>query len=170
MSQTEESVNVGDTVATLTTNDLDDNSVSSYSIKDGENKDYFTIDENSGEIKLTQAGVDVINSDEGVDITSIALTFQFEGDINKTISYHKQAIEIFEEYSDSFQVANCQLNISEAFRVFESQTDYTNSFAAGVELGQFATSHFEDPSFILLFSCVSPTSKHPAVSSSVLPQ
>ncbi|MFT4665218.1 MAG: hypothetical protein ACI8YQ_003353 [Polaribacter sp.] len=40
----------------------------------------------------------------------------------------------------------------EAFRIFDMTSDYATSEETGKELGQFAKTHFEDPSFILLFS------------------
>jgi hypothetical protein len=72
VTQVEEDVNIGDVVATINTSDLDDTSIISYTL-DGVNKDYFTVDQNTGEIKLTAAGVNAIDSDIGVDITSIPL-------------------------------------------------------------------------------------------------
>ena len=45
----------------------------SYRLSSGNSQDYFTIDENSGEVRLTQAGVDAINSDAGVDLTALTL-------------------------------------------------------------------------------------------------
>ncbi|MBE3667743.1 hypothetical protein BOO25_02135 [Vibrio navarrensis] len=71
---TEESVSVGDVVATFTTRDLDDvNGEISYSITSGNDNGYFAIDSETGEVTLTQAGVDAINSDAGVDLTSLTL-------------------------------------------------------------------------------------------------
>ena len=39
-----------------------------------------------------------------------------------------------------------------AFKIFEIESDYARSFVAGKKIGEFAKSHFADPSFILMFS------------------
>ena len=72
---TEESINVGDTVATFSASDLDANDTITFDFKAGDNDDgYFAINPNTGEVTLTQDGVDAINSDTGTDIEQ----FQFQ--------------------------------------------------------------------------------------------
>ena len=61
-------VEVGDTVATVNVSDLDDeNPDLTYSI-DGPNKDYFTIDENTGDVGGTISGFLSIKGSEKSDI------------------------------------------------------------------------------------------------------
>ncbi|EGU57076.1 RTX toxin, partial [Vibrio nigripulchritudo ATCC 27043] len=69
---TEESVSAGDVVATFTASDLDDQDNVTYSITSGNDNGYFAIDSN-GQVTLTAAGVAAINSDAGVDLTSLTL-------------------------------------------------------------------------------------------------
>ena len=78
-SVTEGEVSVGDTVATFTTSDLDDvNGDITYSIKSGNENGYFEINSSTGEVTLSQAGVDGINSDAGADITKLQLEVRAE--------------------------------------------------------------------------------------------
>jgi hypothetical protein len=67
---TEESVDTTTVVAQLSATDADANTTLTYSIKPSATSDYFTVN-NDGQVTLTQAGVDAINSDDGVDITSL---------------------------------------------------------------------------------------------------
>ena len=70
---TEGSVAAGDVVATFTASDLDDADTVTFSLTSGNDQGYFAIDSSTGEVSLTQAGVDAINSDAGVDLTSLSL-------------------------------------------------------------------------------------------------
>lgn len=58
-------------VATISATDIDDSSNITYSIKPSSTSDYFSVDTN-GVITLSQNGVDTINSDVGVDLTSLS--------------------------------------------------------------------------------------------------
>ena len=70
---TEGSVAAGDVVATFTASDLDDADTVTFSLTSGNDQGYFAIDSGTGVVTLTQAGVDAINSDAGVDLTSLSL-------------------------------------------------------------------------------------------------
>ncbi|RZS90596.1 VCBS domain-containing protein [Aquimarina brevivitae] len=67
---TEEAISVGEIVATFMASDLDDQDLLSYDISSGNADGYFVIDDN-GNVTLTSAGVAAINSDVGVDLTSL---------------------------------------------------------------------------------------------------
>ena len=60
---TEENLSAGDLVATFTASDLDDTDNVSYSLSSGHEQGYFSINAETGEVRLTQAGVDAINND-----------------------------------------------------------------------------------------------------------
>ena len=62
---TEGSVAAGDVVATFTASDLDDADTVTFSLTSGNDQGYFAINAATGEVSLTQAGVDAINSDAG---------------------------------------------------------------------------------------------------------
>ncbi len=59
-------------VATFTASDLDDQDNVTYEITSGNDNNYFAID-SDGKVTLTDAGVAAINSDAGVDLTSLTL-------------------------------------------------------------------------------------------------
>ncbi|RZQ01089.1 VWA domain-containing protein, partial [Vibrio vulnificus] len=69
---TEESVSTSTVVATFTASDLDDQDNVTYEITSGNDNNYFAID-SDGKVTLTDAGVAAINSDAGVDLTSLTL-------------------------------------------------------------------------------------------------
>uniref|UniRef100_UPI002ED09481 retention module-containing protein n=1 Tax=Candidatus Sororendozoicomonas aggregata TaxID=3073239 RepID=UPI002ED09481 len=70
---TENEVAVGDIVATFTATDLDDLSEINFQLSKGNDNGYFSISESTGDVTLTQAGVNAINSDDGTDITQFIL-------------------------------------------------------------------------------------------------
>ncbi|MGB0405461.1 MAG: cadherin repeat domain-containing protein, partial [Fusobacterium sp.] len=77
-NQTEEAVNVNEVIASANAKDLNnDNTDIKYSLDIDHN--YLQIDEDSGEVTLTQAGVDAINNDTGIDLTSISFTIIASG-------------------------------------------------------------------------------------------
>jgi len=80
---TEESINVGDTIAQISSSDLDDTDSITYSkAADTPNADYFTIDQD-GKITITQEGIDAINGDNGNDISTFDIKVNaFDGSFN----------------------------------------------------------------------------------------
>ncbi|NRF49834.1 hypothetical protein HRF68_19690, partial [Pseudomonas stutzeri] len=75
---TEESVNVGDVIATFTSNDPDGDTLTHTLLNDPNN--YFEID--GTDIKLTQAGVDAIN-DDTLDLDSLTITVQADDSVHQ---------------------------------------------------------------------------------------
>ena len=70
---TEGSINTNTVVASFTASDLDDADTVTFSLTSGNDQGYFAIDSSTGVVTLTQAGVDAINSDAGVDLNSLSL-------------------------------------------------------------------------------------------------
>ena len=70
---TEESIDINTVVASFTASDLDDADTVTFSLTSGNDQGYFAIDGSTGVVTLTQAGVDAINSDAGIDINSLSL-------------------------------------------------------------------------------------------------
>ena len=70
---TEESVSAGDVVANFSATDVDAGNTLTYSLTEGNDDGYFAINSSTGQVTLTQAGVDAINRDTGADINSIVL-------------------------------------------------------------------------------------------------
>ncbi len=70
---TEGAINISTVVASFTASDLDDADIVTFSLTSGNDQGYFAIDGSTGVVTLTQAGVDAINSDAGIDINSLSL-------------------------------------------------------------------------------------------------
>ena len=81
--QTEGSISTSTVVARLSATDLDDNTTITYSIKPSVISNYFTVD-NNGVVTLSSDGVNAINSDVGIDITSLTFSVQ-ASDVDHTV-------------------------------------------------------------------------------------
>ncbi len=84
---TENSLNTSTVVATFSANDNDDGDSLIYAIKTGNELGYFNINSATGDVTLTQDGVDAINSDVGVDLIKLQIVVEVtDGNNHKTDS------------------------------------------------------------------------------------
>jgi len=111
--QVEESVNTSDVIASVDSTDVDDSSVITYKVVNGANSDYFVIDENTGEIKLTAVGVSAINSDVGVDLTSIDLKIEASDGTNQVTQDITIAIDRINDNKITILEENISANVEE---------------------------------------------------------
>ncbi len=88
---TEESVNTTSVIAQVSASDLDDSDVVSYTISLGNSDGWFSIDAN-GAIRFTEAGVEAVNTDVGIDLNAVQLeinaidgTYESQGFASLTI-------------------------------------------------------------------------------------